>query len=66
MKKYLQSSLLENDCYHVVSLKELSLDNFLQFLSRYTGPNTGFEFGWHCECIKLLEHHKHQKNIADR
>ena len=27
----------------------------------YTGPNTGFEFRWRCECIKSLEHHKRQK-----
>ena len=27
-------------------------------MSRQSGPNTGFEFGWRYERIKLLEHHK--------
>ena len=25
------------------------------------GPNIGFEFGWQYECMKFLEHHKHQR-----
>ena len=30
-----------------------------------TGYNTGFESGQQYECIKLFEHHKCQKSIAD-
>ena len=27
----------------------------------HAGPNTGSEFGWRYECIKLFDHHKHKK-----